>query len=249
MPLLRLQIHPQGPRRGRRLTTRLALFRKLARALLLPIGFIAAYCLAAVLGAVIPSGPAKVPATARSHQVLLVAGPIHYDFLLPLDAQTRARFGFLQASGLPVSHLNARWLMVGWGAHGFYTTERYQELTPTPLLKAAFGDRSVLRAEIFGPLANLSDLPRLQFDDAEYEAFLLAIADSFEHPERAPVPSLDVPGFTPGDRFYAAKGQFHLFRTCNTWVSRMIRASGRRFGIWTPLPYSVRLSRVLYLKE
>ncbi|WP_254054732.1 TIGR02117 family protein [Pseudophaeobacter sp. EL27] len=215
----------------------------------MPIGLITAYCLAAVLGAVIPSGSAKIPATARSHQVLLVAGPIHYDFLLPLDAQTRAQFGFLQASGLPVNHLNARWLVIGWGAHGFYTTERYQELTPSTLLKATFGDRSVMRAEVLGHQANLPDLPSLQFDDAEYEAFLLAIADSFERPERAPVRSLDVPGFTPGDRFYAAKGQFHLFRTCNTWVSRMIRASGRRFGIWTPLPYSVSLSQWLYLKE
>lgn len=218
----------------------------LARALLLPLGIVFAYCLAALMGAVIPSGSAKTPTTARSHQVLLVAGPIHYDFLLPLDEPTRAQFQFLNASGLPISHPDARWLVIGWGAHGFYTTTDYQDLTAATLLKAAFGDRSVLRAEVLGHLNSLPDLPSLSFDAAEYQAFLLAIADSFEQPETAPLQSLNLPGFTPGDRFYAAQGSFHLFRTCNTWISRMIQASGRRFGLWTPMPYSVGLSHWLF---
>jgi hypothetical protein len=104
----------------------------------------------------------------------------------------------------------------------------------------------VLRAEVLGPLNTLPDLRSFNFDEAEYAAFLAAIADSFDRPEEGPVRSLNVPGFTPRDRFYAAKGRFHLLRTCNTWVSHMIRASGRRFGLWTPLPYSVSLSHWLF---
>lgn len=218
----------------------------LARALLLPVGFICTYCLAALLGAVIPAGSAMTPATARSHQVFLVAGPIHYDFLLPLDAQARAQFEFLSPSGLPVNHPDARWLVIGWGAHGFYTTTNYRDLTPATLLKAAFGDRSVLRAEVLGALNTVPELPSLNFDAVEYQAFLSAIAESFEKPDSPPVQSLKVPGFTLEDRFYAGVGRFNLVRTCNTWVSRMIQASGHRFGIWTPLPYSVRLSHWLY---
>jgi uncharacterized protein (TIGR02117 family) len=218
----------------------------LARALLLPLGLVCAYCFAAVVGAAIPSGPAKTAETAPSHQVRLVAGPIHYDFLLPLDAATRAQFQFLEASGLPVDHPNAHWLVIGWGARGFYTTTDYHDLTPTTLLNAAIGDRSVLRAEVLGPLNTLPDLRSFNFDEAEYAAFLAAIADSFDRPEEGPVQSLNLPGFTPRDRFYAAKGRFHLLRTCNTWVSHMIRASGRRFGLWTPLPYSVSLSHWLF---
>ncbi|OIQ45287.1 MAG: hypothetical protein BM558_04370 [Roseobacter sp. MedPE-SW] len=218
----------------------------LARALLLPVAFICAYCLAAVMGAVIPAGAVKTPTTTGSQQVFLVAGQIHYDFLLPLDAHTRAQFQFLNPSGLPVSHPDARWLVIGWGAHGFYTTTDYQDLTPATLLKATFGDRSVLRAEILGALNTVPDLPSLTFDTAEYQLFLSAIAESFEKPQTTPVQSLKVSGFTLEDRFYAATGRFHMFRTCNTWVSSMIRASGRRFGIWTPLPYSVRLSHWLF---
>lgn len=41
-------------------------------------------------------------------------GPIHTDFLLPLDADTRADFAMLD---LPET---AAWLQVGRGARGFY---------------------------------------------------------------------------------------------------------------------------------
>ena len=34
------------------------------------------------------------------------------------------------------------------------------------------------------------------------------------------------PGLYPNSLFYPAKGQFHLFNTCNTWVARALRTSG-----------------------
>lgn len=219
-----------------------------AKVLLLPFGFLGLYCLAALIGAIIPAGYGRQDAGERnngerSHQVQLIAGPIHYDFLIPLDRTTRARFQFLEQVGLPVSHNRAEWLVIGWGARSFYTTGTYRDVTAAAVSKGIFGDSSVLRVDILGPLPHLPEVPKISFDDREYMAFLEAIAESFDLAENDRPKSLPHPGFTPTDRFLAAKGQFHLFRTCNTWISNMIQASGRRFGIWTPLPYSVTLSQ------
>ncbi|MEP2718891.1 DUF2459 domain-containing protein [Pseudophaeobacter sp.] len=222
------------------------MIRLLAKALLLPLGFATTYCLAALIGAVIPAGPTTSANVDRHHEVLLVAGPIHYDFLLPLNKTTRARFQFLEPSGLPVTHPDAQWLVIGWGARAFYTTNDYSELTASTVLKGVFGDRSVLRVDVLGALPNLPDLPVLRFDEAELGAFLTALTQSFEQSSGPTLQSLDHPGFTASDRFFAAKGSFHLLRTCNTWVSRMIQASRQRFGYWTPLPVSVRISHWLY---
>jgi hypothetical protein len=54
--------------------------------------------------------------------------------------------------------------------------------------------------------------------------------------------ALAVPGLGPRDVFYASPGRTDIFRTCNAWVGRMLRASGQRFGLWTPATWSVRLS-------
>lgn len=58
-----------------------------------------------------------------------------------------------------------------------------------------------------------------------------------------PIPG---PGFGPTDRFFAAHGRFDILRTCNTWISDMLRAAGLRFGAWTPTPYAVTLSLVRF---
>lgn len=228
--------------------------RWIGRAFLLPILLISLYCLLALLGALIPSagtnGLLGQPHPDRPHEVSLVAGPIHYDFLIPIDAQLRQRFAFLGDAGLPVADPNSQWLLIGWGARDFYTTiGNYQDVEIGAILRGATGDHSVLRVDVLGALPPLPELPKVRFSDTEYGAFLSAIAGSFARDATQRVQKLPQAGFTPGDAFFAAKGQFHLFRTCNTWVARMILASGRRFGAWTPLPYSVRLSHALYLDE
>ena len=59
--------------------------------------------------------------------------------------------------------------------------------------------------------------------------------------ESGPIPG-PAAGFTDTDRFFEARGRFRIFRTCNTWISRILRAAGLRFGIWTPTRYAVTLS-------
>jgi hypothetical protein len=44
------------------------------------------------------------------------------------------------------------------------------------------------------------------------------------------------------DGFFAAKDRFHLFRTCNVWLSDLLAKAGVPFGRWTPTPFAVRLA-------
>ncbi len=201
------------------------------------------YVLAALIGAVWPLGPRADPTIARPIEVQLIAGPIHYDFLLPLTPDTRATFAFLHQDGLKIQDPSAEWLMVGWGAQGFYTTAgRYQDISATALFRAITGDTSVLRVDVFGRLPPSLPTLRLRLSTVEYAAFLEAIIASFKPNAQGNLSALNIPGLTGGDRFYPAQGRFNLFRTCNTWIGAMIRASGRRFGAWTPLPTSVTLA-------
>ncbi len=212
--------------------------RTLAVILALPL----AYYATSIAGALI-QGPGRDLLGPHAHTIGLIQGPIHTDILLPLTPDVRARFAFAETSGVPLSDPRAAWLLVGWGAHSFYTTAgTYADITASAVLTAAVGDASVLRLDALGPLPDMPELTFLSLSDAQFKALLTTLDATFARDARGTQQPLDHPGFTPTDAFYHANGGFHLFRTCNVWLGETLRAAGIPFGFWTPTTQSVNLS-------
>jgi uncharacterized protein (TIGR02117 family) len=204
--------------------------------------FAALYLVAACVGAIWPKG-GFVSGPPAIKRVFLFAGPIHYDVLIPID--DIGALGWLQAEGIALDHPNARYLAIGWGARTFYTTVgTYRDVHPAAIWKGIFGDDAVLRVTLVGELAEDSGLRTVPLDEWQLAALLTAINNSFS--DGAGTQALDLPGFSEHDRFFPAKERFSLLNTCNVWIGRMIRASGKVFGRWTPTPFAVTLSLQLY---
>lgn len=245
MPLLRRQAG--APRfRGQGLSHAVRTIGKTVfRVALGLVALVGLYLLAAIAGALIP-GPLALNPSAEDGppiEIRLVAGPIHYDLLLPLTPRTQARFFHLEQAGLPLADPHAEWLVIGWGSRAFYTHEgRYSDVPAATLWRAVTGDDAVLRADVIGPLPQGYESPVLKVTQAEYAALLTAMLRQLKPDADHAAIALTAPGFTDTDMFFEATGRFHIFRTCNTWVSRTLRRAGIRFGAWTPTPYAVTLS-------
>lgn len=210
--------------------------RRHLRLLLVLPSFVALYLLAAVAGAMI-GGAAPVRTAQPSIPVGLVAGPIHYDFILPATDEVRRRFAFAERAGVPVGDPGTQWLLVGWGAEAFYTTTgTYADVSFAATWRGLTGDRSVLRVEALGPVGG-DQIAWLALTPTEFAALVGSMLGDLS--EGAPV--LPVPT-RPGSGFFASPGRFDLLRTCNVWVGEKLRAAGLPFGRWTPTTYSVRLS-------
>lgn len=198
--------------------------------------------LAGFLGAVIPGAVSGV-AGAPTEVIGLARGPIHYDILLPLTPETREAFGFAKAQGLPMDLPEAKWLVLGWGAAGFYTTVgSYGDITPGVLWRAATGDGSVLRLDLAGDVSQVAGLTWLEVSPAQIAALRdLALAELARDGAGRPVA---LPAALWGQRhvFYRAKSPFHLFHTCNAWVGETLRAAGIAQGVWTPTTQALSLS-------
>jgi len=206
-------------------------------------GLVALYLGAAAVLALI-SEPIKTE-TSGPHEVRLLSGPIHVDLLLPLTPEVRARFGWLGDHGLAIHARDAAWLSVGWGAREFYThTGTYADLSARPVVKAVFGDRSVLRFDLVGPFP--ADLARnIPVNDATLSALSDNILQTLTN--GAETRPINGAALTGTDRFFPATGRFHILRTCNVWLGQTLRAAGIRFGLWTPTPYAVRLSHARFV--
>jgi len=212
------------------------LARWMARGLAVVAATLAAYLIAAALGGLIPGRTVDLrPGDAV--EIGLLYGPIHVDFLLPATPETRAALRFAAGAGVPIGNPEVAHVIVGWGARDFYTTAgSFADITPGPTWRAVTGDASVLRVDVTGPLPAGFRPPRLRLSQAQYGTLLAAIAAT------ATGAPLAGAGFTGTDGFIEASGRFHILRTCNTWVSDMLRQAGVRAGIWTPTPYAVRLA-------
>lgn len=121
----------------------------------------------------------------------------------------------------------ADYLEVGWGDRDYYQG-RDQGLWGT--LKAALWPTpSVLHVVgVRGPVARYfraSEVVELMLSRDGFERLVRYIHDAHERTGAAAAAALG-PGLYGNSRFYPAWESFHLFRTCNVWTARALRAAG-----------------------
>lgn len=190
------------------------------------------------LGAVVPRGGGGAPG---GETVLVIAGPIHTDVALPVDARTRELFGFVEAAGVPLGDPRARWILFGWGGRAFYLeTPRWRDLRPGPVLRALTVDRAALHVDVIGDVPDgVPGVVAVELPPGGRERLEGAILRTFSLGPRGE--PLAIPGEAYGatDAFFEAEGRFNLFLGCNTWTGAVLREAGLRTGWWTPLPQTL----------
>jgi uncharacterized protein (TIGR02117 family) len=115
----------------------------------------------------------------------------------------------------------------GWGDRDYYQA-------PDPglglaLMAVFWSSGSVLHvAGIKGDVKSYfpnSKLTKIILSDEAFQLLIRFISDTIVRTEgRALVETR--PGLYPNSRFYPARGKFHLFRTCNTWVAEALLSAG-----------------------
>jgi uncharacterized protein (TIGR02117 family) len=210
---------------------------------------IAVFGLLVTVGALLPR-PLLSPGVAAGgerHRILVLSNPIHTDIAVPITDAVRGRFAFLDAAGVPIDDVAARYLIFGRGGRAFYIeTPTWADLKPLPAVKGQTLDAAAMHVDIAGPISE--DHPSVQgFDveDAELARMLDFIRGSFTDDADGP---LLIEGASYGrfDRFYEADGVFTALLGCNTWTARALREAGLQTGWWNPLPATLRLSLDLH---
>ena len=125
-----------------------------------------------------------------------------------------------------------RWLEIGWGDEGFYTSvPTIASLTLPVALRALFlpGNPSVLHVVGLAdhPLAAFpnAELVRLELSASGFLKLLTKLNASFAPGPRGSANELG-PGLYGPSLFYRANGAFHLFNVCNHWIADLLDAAG-----------------------
>lgn len=122
-------------------------------------------------------------------------------------------------------------LEVGWGEREFYQT-------PDPnawqaLSAALWPSRSVLHLAGFnGPVREQfphSEIIAIPVDTAGMARLAQYVSSAYERDPAGKIIRLGH-GLYGDSRFFAARGNFHLFKTCNVWTARALAAAGCPVG-------------------
>lgn len=143
----------------------------------------------------------------------------------------------IQAENWPgiADYRSYAYIGLGWGDEAFYQSQ--ENLFWLGLKAALWPTSSVIRLDTYyhNPVDYYSRHGRslaLELDEAQFSNLCGLLAGSFKRDAQEKVIPSSL--FPDHRNFYRAKGKYHLFNTCNTWVAGVLRKSGlsvRVFGI------------------
>ncbi|CAN2536452.1 hypothetical+protein [Methylocapsa aurea] len=123
-----------------------------------------------------------------------------------------------------------RWLAFGWGDRDFYlNTPTWAEFSLLRGFKAVTGQGSTLvHVDLLEDVRPGEMVRPLQLTPEQYRRLSAFIDATFA--DRREV----IHGYGQNDVFYAARGHYSAFRTCNAWTNEALRATGVRTALWSP---------------
>lgn len=168
-----------------------------------------------------PPAPALPNSGATAHTVYVVSNGWHTGIVVPYG-DVRASGRVPEAADFP----GALFLEFGWGDREYYPSPRptlgmglRALLTPSPAVMHV-APLSRPPAEAY-PAAEVLSVP---VGAGALERLIAGIGADFERPAGGAAAAV-APGLYRDSRFYAARGEFHLFNTCNTWAARMLEVA------------------------
>lgn len=189
------------------------------------------YLLIGLLLSLIPVNTRK--GAVPSKEIYLSTNGIHLDVVIP-----RSYLSPDLLDGL-LSEKGENYFAFGWGDKNFYiNTPTWGDLTLKNALSALLWNSP--------SLIHLTRYRRIQEEwvavpvtDAQLAALNANLNQGFAVAENGKKMLLPEPGYYHNDAFYAATGHYHAFRTCNSWINDLFKASGLKTSLWTPYDFGV----------
>ena len=159
----------------------------------------------------------------HSHLIYVVSNGYHSGIVVPASA--------LFAEGDPPEALDfpsAVFLEFGWGDRAYYPAKKktlIMTLTagaaPTPAIMHIAAHHAPPKAGDSG-----REMLSLRLTEEGFQNLIKALSADFERLDGKSRAKAVSRGLTSDSYFYNARGEFHLFNTCNTWTAHKLQAGG-----------------------
>lgn len=224
------------------MNSKLSSVHKLSKRLMLLLGAVLLFYLACAVVGLIPVNNSFTPAGEDGVEIFVFSGTVHTDLILPVEIDGfdwRARFPASDFQGMT---RHAKYVGIGWGDRGFYLeTKTWADMKVSVAANAMFWPSpAVMHVSYYGKPKENESCRAVTISGVQYRKLIEQIERSFEQNGGAFHRIEGDKGFYgSNDAFYAARGRYHCFNTCNCWASDALQQVGVRTGFFTPFPRTV----------
>ena len=164
----------------------------------------------------------------NNKEVYVLYSPMHSDIVFNIQELNISNFPNFKKQ-------KTGYLAFGWGDKETYlNTPNIKDIKISTSLKALFiNTPSLMHVNYIPNIHRYKSVKILKLTSFQHKYLKTSILQSFNFKEKIHK------GYGQEDFFYAAKGNYNLINTCNTWTGNKLRESNVSMSYWTPLSQNV----------
>ena len=203
------------------------------------VGFAGLSFLLIIIGGLIPVNR-TFKNNAEGITIYLSSNGMHTDFILPICHEQFDWEKIIDLDQFAITNRKTGYLGIGWGDRAIYLElTDWAELKPGLALKTLFWPTpTILHVKAYDELPGSDPgwkyFHSVTISSGQYLALCEYILDFFQLDAGQKTQLVEGKGYTDSDNFYEAAGTYHLFSTCNTWISCGLEKIGVRTAFWAP---------------
>ncbi len=193
-------------------------------------GFVTIYLLVFIGGGLIPIGELE---ENGSVSIYVKSNGVHTDICIPTESAIIDWKTIIPIEHFP-NNITFEYISMGWGDKGFFLdTPEWSDLTFTTAVNAAFlPSPTAMHVEYLETIPKVSDnMCLVRINESNYHNLVGYVKESFVLKNEQAIIIPDK-GYWKIDNFYEAQGNYHLFKTCNSWVNRGLKLAGVKTGLF-----------------
>lgn len=209
------------------------LLKKIGKWLLIFPLFVLSYLLAAWIFASLPVNQAQPKGEIT---LFLVSNGVHTDVVMPLKNEIFDWTTVVNPIDTITDESNIAYVGLGWGERNFYLyTPEWKDLSVSNALGALSGLNRTLIHITYYAFEPMQDdyVVKFTVTSEQYQRLTKLLSESFKQEDGKSILLKGI-HYQSNDAFYEAKGRYHLFNTCNTWLNDRLVESGLKGVYWTP---------------
>jgi uncharacterized protein (TIGR02117 family) len=197
---------------------------------------IVGYFLLAVGGAFIPTGSEK-PQKTGEIIIFITSYGLHSDIVVPLKNR---HWNWLDRLDTNFQiYQNHPYLAFGWGDYDFYLKSKTKTSVLDGLNSLFIPSKGILHLQFYqNQLSENEQVIQLGISRGQYLKLCQYLENQAVMDSNKQMRLIEN-GYGANDYFWAAKGLYHLFYTCNNWTNDALKAMNLRTGLWTPFKESI----------
>lgn len=171
-------------------------------------------------------------------QIFLMKSGVHTDFILPVNNSIKDWRQEFPLANTAFKDSSSKLVSIGWGDKTFYmNTPTWADLSLKTALTVPFGlGPSAIHATYYQQLLDDRPIIRLHLTENQYRKLVRYIEQTLERNAKGQTKYIKatMPGVVTGnDAYYAAKGRYSVFFTCNSWVNSGLKSCQQKACYWT----------------